>query len=85
MQVTLNMQRKESSKTTSVTHVSHMAQLALNWLLLLCGLYLTVPQLFTGNHLVAMAVAGVSLVLLTPISLAVDLVTTRLFVKRTAP
>lgn len=84
MQVTLNTQRKETIQTANVAHVSHMTQLALNWTLLLCGLYLVVPQLFTGSYLVALAVAGAALVLLTPISLAVDVVTTRLFAKRTA-
>jgi hypothetical protein len=61
------------AKTTQKQKASlSVPQLVLNWLALLTALYLTVPQLFRNGAFFTVAMACFALLLLTPVSVAVE-------------
>lgn len=60
------------------TATKHLPQLALSWALLVAVLHAVVPSLFNGSPLFAMAVVGVALILLAPVSIAVDVAAVRI-------
>lgn len=62
----------------SRTAAKHLPQLALSWALLVAVLHAVVPSLFSGSPLFAMGVVGVALLLLAPVSIAVDVAAVRI-------